>query len=108
MSKALSTLKQFVRDWSEEGTEERALCYGPVFQALDSLFGELSAEEKYHRHPPFLSFRSNTRILVPGVGLGRILYELAKKGYEAQGNELEFCMLMASNLALNLCVPLAS
>jgi carnosine N-methyltransferase len=39
--------------------------------------------------------------LVPGAGLGRILYEILKAGYEVQGNELEFCMLMASNLGLN-------
>jgi carnosine N-methyltransferase len=101
MEKAASTLKQFVRDWSLEAAEERRLCYEPVLQALDSLYGHLSADEKYRRNRLTLMLRANIRILVPGAGLGRILYELMRRGYEVQGNELEFCMLMASNLALN-------
>jgi carnosine N-methyltransferase len=39
--------------------------------------------------------------LVPGAGLGRIVYEILRVGYQVEGNELEFSMLMASNLALN-------
>jgi len=58
-------------------------------------------EEKY-----ILIFLSNCRaeirVLIPGAGLGRIVYEVLRAGYEVQGNELEFCMLMASNLALNM------
>jgi hypothetical protein len=46
-------------------------------------------------------FRANVRVLVPGAGLGRIVYEIVRAGYQVEGNELEFSMLMASNLALN-------
>jgi N2227-like protein len=45
--------------------------------------------------------RAEIRVLIPGSGLGRIVYEVLRAGFEVQGNELEFCMLMASNLALN-------
>jgi carnosine N-methyltransferase len=50
-------------------------------------------------------FRAEIRVLVPGAGLGRIVYEVLRAGFEVQGNELEFCMLMASNLALNELSP---
>jgi len=57
MEKARSTLKQFVRDWSEEvdrshaktelkGVVERELTYAPILKALDQLYGHLSMEEK--------------------------------------------------------------
>ena len=71
-----------------------------MLDALDVLYGNLSLEEKY-LHKFFRSPRSEIRVLVPGAGLGRIVYEVLRKGYTVQGNELEFCMLMASNLALN-------
>lgn len=40
-------------------------------------------------------------ILVPGAGLGRLAYELAKRGYTCQGNEFSLFMLFASNFVLN-------
>jgi len=49
--------------------------------------------------------RAEVRVLIPGAGLGRIVYEVLRAGFEVQGNELEFCMLMASNLALNELTP---
>lgn len=58
-------------------------------------------EEKYHSCALKINCRAEIRVLVPGAGLGRIVYEILRAGYEVQGNELEFCMLMASNLALN-------
>jgi carnosine N-methyltransferase len=35
------------------------------------------------------------------VGLGRLLYEFAKLGYKAQGNEFSYYMLLTSNFILN-------
>lgn len=40
-------------------------------------------------------------VLIPGVGLGRLLYEVAKLGFEAQGNEFSYFMLFCSNFVLN-------
>lgn len=34
LSKLKSTLHQFVRDWSEEGKEERDMCYEPIVKEL--------------------------------------------------------------------------
>ena len=47
MDKARSTLKQFVRDWSVEGEKERQLSYAPILNALNALYGNLSADEKF-------------------------------------------------------------
>jgi carnosine N-methyltransferase len=47
MDKARSTLKQFVRDWSVEGEKERRLSYTPILNALNALYGNLSADEKF-------------------------------------------------------------
>lgn len=37
----------------------------------------------------------------PGSGLGRLAYEIAKKGYISQGNEFSFFMLIAGSFLLN-------
>ena len=44
---------------------------------------------------------SSVNILVPGAGLGRLAFELAKGGYSCQGNEWSLFMLFASNFVLN-------
>lgn len=54
MDKARSTLKQFVRDWSVEGAKERELSYGPILNALNAIYGDLSVEEKFSPNPDWL------------------------------------------------------
>ncbi|TFK32167.1 N2227-like protein-domain-containing protein [Crucibulum laeve] len=90
MDKLRSTLKQFVRDWSEEGKEERELCYKPMRDALLQHFAHVPAEE-----------RSNLRVLVPGAGLGRLAYDIASIGFACQGNEFSHYMLLSSYFILN-------
>ncbi|KAF9001139.1 N2227-like protein-domain-containing protein [Cyathus striatus] len=90
MDKLRSTLKQFVRDWSEEGKPERDLCYTPMKDALISHFADVPAEE-----------RSKLRVLVPGAGLGRLAYDIALLGFACQGNEFSHYMLLASYFVLN-------
>ena len=41
------------------------------------------------------------QILVPGAGLGRLSWELARLGYACQGNEVSMYMLIASHFVLN-------
>uniref|UniRef100_A0A8V5GEX3 Carnosine N-methyltransferase n=1 Tax=Melopsittacus undulatus TaxID=13146 RepID=A0A8V5GEX3_MELUD len=53
MDKLKSTLKQFVRDWSEEGKPERESCYQPIIRIF-----------------------SKVNILVHGAGLGRLAWEI--------------------------------
>jgi carnosine N-methyltransferase len=53
-------------------------------------YGHLSIED-----------RGRIQILIPGAGLGRIPFDLAKEGFSAQGNEFSYFMLIASDFILN-------
>jgi len=89
MDKVNSTLKQIVRDWAAEGAREREQCYGPLLTALTSL------------HPA--AARPGTKVLVPGAGLGRLAWEIAREGFDCEGNEFSLYMLFTSNFILNKC-----
>merc|ERR1712168_62076 len=69
-----TTLKQFVRDWSVEGAEERNKCYAPICKELDSLYPSDSCDR-----------------------------EIAAQGFTCQGNEFSLYMLFASHFILNVC-----
>lgn len=84
-----TTLKQCIRDWSAEGKEERRKTYELITDELVSLFKSFD--------------RQDVHILVPGAGLGRLMYEIAKLGFTCQGNEYSLYMLFASNYILNMC-----
>lgn len=58
-------LLHFVRDWSEEGAEEREVIHRPI---LDVLRGVPVSE------------RGMMRVLVPGSGLGRLAWEISQLG----------------------------
>ncbi|KAF5325336.1 hypothetical protein D9619_010108 [Psilocybe cf. subviscida] len=90
MDKLRSTLKQLVRDWSDEGAAEREVCYKPMTEALVNHFAHLSSEA-----------RRDVKVLVPGSGLGRLMYEVAKLGFACQGNEFSHYMLLTSYFVLN-------
>nr|CAD7402654.1 unnamed protein product [Timema cristinae] len=85
------TLKQFVRDWSEEGAGERQTCYQPIIDEILSHF------------PAHTCAPHDVKVLVPGAGLGRLAFEIARRGYTCQGNEFSLFMLFASNFVLNKC-----
>ncbi|RUS72975.1 hypothetical protein EGW08_019258 [Elysia chlorotica] len=87
MDKVRTTLRQIVRDWSEDGRAEREACYQPVMHAV------LTESRK----------PSDVKILVPGAGLGRLVFEFARLGYSCQGNDWSLHMLLASNFILNRC-----
>ncbi|ROT67924.1 carnosine N-methyltransferase [Penaeus vannamei] len=89
MEKVMTTLRQIVRDWSASGEYERSQCYGPIISHIEHLFPRESV------------CTQDINILVPGAGLGRLAYELAKRGYSCQGNEFSLFMLFASNFVLN-------
>ncbi|KAM9509916.1 carnosine N-methyltransferase [Guaruba guarouba] len=96
MDKLKSTLKQFVRDWSEEGKPERESCYQPIISEIVKNF----PKERWDF--------SKVNILVPGAGLGRLAWEIAKLGYACQGNEWSLFMLFSSNFVLNRCSEINS
>ncbi|XP_056457659.1 carnosine N-methyltransferase [Gadus chalcogrammus] len=91
MDKLKSTIKQFVRDWSEVGQAERDTCYLPIIKEIQRLF----PSDQYDV--------SKLSVLVPGAGLGRLAWEIARLGYMCQGNEWSFFMLFSSNYVLNRC-----
>lgn len=77
-------LRLFVRDWSIEGKKERNETYEPILKELKSYFKKRSKKD----------FEDGIKILVPGAGLGRLLYEIGKLGFKAQGNEISFNMML--------------
>ncbi|RWQ96005.1 putative trehalase [Paecilomyces variotii] len=89
VSKAHSTIRQFYRDWSAEGKAEREVCYDPVIKALDKEFGQRKGS------------RSEVKVLVPGAGLGRLVFDLCQAGFAAEGNEISYHQLIASSWVLN-------
>ncbi|KAK4310768.1 hypothetical protein Pmani_017693 [Petrolisthes manimaculis] len=91
IEKVQSTIRQIVRDWSPSGERERQQCYGPIINTVEKLF------------PLDKGGRGDIKVLVPGAGLGRLAYDLAKRGFTCQGNEFSLFMLFASNFVLNKC-----
>ncbi|KAL2824110.1 N2227-like protein-domain-containing protein [Aspergillus cavernicola] len=89
VNKAHSTIRQFYRDWSAEGKAEREACYTPVLQALEKEF------------PKRRDLEEDIRVLVPGAGLGRSVFEICRAGFAAEGNEISYHQLLASSWVLN-------
>lgn len=89
VNKAHSTIRQFYRDWSAEGRAEREACYDPVLLDLREEFQirQSSGEE--------------IRVLVPGAGLGRLVFDICMAGFAAEGNEISYHQLLASSWVLN-------
>ncbi|KAF7194057.1 Carnosine N-methyltransferase [Pseudocercospora fuligena] len=89
LDKARSTIRQLYRDWSAEGLPERHAAFSPIMGALSQHF-QCETEK-----------RSAVRILVPGAGLGRLVFDLCAAGYTVEGNEISYHQLTASNYILN-------
>ncbi|KAI7842414.1 hypothetical protein COHA_004053 [Chlorella ohadii] len=83
-------LKNCARDWSAEGAAERAQSYGRITAELRRLFAGWPADAP---QPP--------SVLVPGAGLARLCLEIVNMGFQAQGNEFSYFMLLASAYLLN-------
>ncbi|GFE53247.1 N2227-like family protein, putative [Babesia ovis] len=83
-----TTLRQFVRDWSQEGDLEREQTFTPLLESLQ-------------RHVPIKKGSKPPKVLCPGCGLGRLPYEVLRLGYESQGNEFSSFMLIGSYFATN-------
>ncbi|MCJ1374342.1 hypothetical protein MMC20_005574 [Loxospora ochrophaea] len=88
MDKARSTIRQLYRDWSAEGMVERECAYEPVLCDLVQAFSKASD-------------RGAIKVLVPGAGLGRLVFEVCKMGFNVEGNEISYHQLITSNWILN-------
>ena len=89
-------LKNLARDWSAEAAEERAQSHGPILRELEERLYVPTDPNAEGRYPP--------RVMVPGAGLGRLVLECARRGFEAEGNEHSYYMLLTSSFILNHCV----
>lgn len=87
--KVRSTLRSFVRDWSEAGAAEREACYTPCLEALERHLPyqgnntSSSGTEESHGDSETKGKkrdRGNVNVLVPGCGLGRLAMEIAARG----------------------------
>ena len=75
-----------------QGREEREASYTPLKDALVEHFSNISVEERFNlyfacpihfpqTHKQFYAFlRHNLHVLVPGAGLGRLAFDVAKLG----------------------------
>lgn len=97
-SKVRSTLRQFVRDWAADGASERANSYAPLIEALER---HLPPPKLVNGNYPSDGSAPRWSVLCPGCGLGRLPFDLACRGYAAQGNEFSYQMLLGSHLILN-------
>jgi hypothetical protein len=94
LEKARSCINQFYREWSAEGAVERSKCFDPVIAAL---------QHEYSTHTisrPNMD-RAEMKVLVPGAGLGRLVFDVCRAGFSVEGNEISYHELMASSLILN-------
>ena len=73
VGKVNTTLHQCMRDWSDEGEEERRQSYGPVIEELERLC------------PVNSDLKGTRKVLVPGAGLGRLTLEIVSRGYGCAG-----------------------
>lgn len=65
LGRVREALKHCVRDWSEQGREERGRIFAPILRVL------LQVEEQERGH---------TKVLVPGSGLGRLAWDISELG----------------------------
>ncbi|KAJ8116140.1 hypothetical protein OPT61_g2372 [Boeremia exigua] len=94
MDKARSCINQFYRDWSAAGNGEREKCFRPILEALNAEYANRIQTS------PELD-KSDLRVLVPGAGLGRSVFDICQAGYCVEGNEISYHELVASSLVLN-------
>ena len=90
MVKVRSTLRQIVRDWSSSGKIERDSCYAPLISAIQQHLAPITRENF-----------GLQKVLVPGSGLGRLVFDLAVAGFDAQGNEFSYFMLLMGDFIMN-------
>lgn len=95
--KMRSTLKSFMREWSDVGQSERDQCYKPIMEEVHDYFVN---DQKRQIHDTETGERIS--VLHPGCGLGRLVFEFALQGYKSQGNEFAYFCLLSSNFMLNV------
>ena len=80
-------MKQLVREWTDAGAAEREQCLGVVLSSLE-------------RHVP-ISGGSPPQVVIPGAGLGRLVWEVTMRGYAAVGIERAMSMMLCGSYVIN-------
>jgi hypothetical protein len=80
-------LAHLARDWSTSARPVRENVHRPILQALARIRQTSAAKQ--------------IRVLVPGAGLGRLAFEIAKRGFVVEANECSYLMLAASYSIFN-------
>ena len=81
-----------VRDWTKEGENIRKEQYGPILDVVNKYFISNKTADEI----------KNTKFLVPGAGLCRLVYELALKGINVEANDYSFINLLIDNYFFNV------
>lgn len=89
MEKAHTIIRQLYRDWSAEGAIERQACNDPVLEELAIEFPSDKVD------------RNGIKVLVPGAGLGRLVFDICRAGFDTEGNEISYHALLTSSYLLN-------
>lgn len=83
-----------VRDWSVDGEKDRGVVYEPVLRAIEEAAGDAVAAG-------LVEAKEMYSVLVPGAGLGRLAWEVARRGFSVQGVESSYILLFTCNYVLN-------
>ncbi|KAG8763227.1 hypothetical protein FRC11_005338, partial [Ceratobasidium sp. 423] len=86
LSRVVEALKHCVRDWSIDADEERTRVFTPILNVL--------------RRVP-VHQRSGTKVLVPGAGLCRLAWEIARMGFNVTANEVSSYMTLPFRMLLD-------
>lgn len=86
LGRVRESLKHFIRDWSQEGANERQRIFQPILNVLQRV-----------DHTE----RKGLKVLVPGSGLGRLAWEISQMGFDTTANELSFFMNLALRFLLS-------
>lgn len=78
----------------------RSFCFCSTFRSPDKHFNHVAAPAMSMLFPCRQGPRP-PRVLLPGAGLGRLCVEVAAAGFEAQGNEFSYFMLLTAAFMLN-------
>lgn len=83
-----------VRDWSAVASKNRSLAYDPVIRAVEEAAEDAVSAQTVNNRRAFA-------VLIPGASLGRLPWELAKRGFAVQGVESSYLQLFMCNYIIN-------
>lgn len=87
-------LLTIVTDWSADGDKDRGVIYAPVLRAVEEAAGDAVASGSVEAKEAYT-------VLVLGAGLGRLSWEVARRGFSVQGVESSYALLFLCNYVLN-------